>query len=72
MGKADENGQMISGSEYDECAIPLLGLHLTELKKGTRGIQEAVEMRGNDMINRQDRFLELAEGTQVRRLNNGH
>ena len=72
MGKFDDNGQAIPGSEYDECAIPLLGLHLTELKKGTLGVQKAVEKRGNAMVDRQDKFLKLAEDTQVRRLNNGH
>lgn len=59
MGQTDANGQLIPGTEYDECAIPLQGLHLTELKKGTRGVQAAVESRMNNLIR-------LAESPELR------
>lgn len=70
MAQVDENGQFIPGSEYKECDIHLVSVHLTELKKNIRGVQQAVESRGNEQIKRQDQFLELAHDS--RRLMHGN
>ena len=43
--KVDHQGQAIPGSEYDECAIPMQSIHMTDLKKGTIGLQAAIECR---------------------------
>ena len=61
LAKADEQGQPIPGSEYDECAIAMQSVHLTELKKGNLGVQQAVESRMNNLI-------KLVERPQLRRL----
>jgi hypothetical protein len=43
-GNVDEDtGQFIPGSERDVCSIPMIGIHLTELKKRTLGVQGSVE-----------------------------
>lgn len=60
MARFDEAGQQIPGSEYSECAFTLQSIHLTELKKGTRGVQKAVESRLNSL---------LGLATQAKRLN---
>lgn len=64
MSKSDGRGNQIPGSEWDECAISLQSLHLTEMKKGQLGVQQAVESRGNEQIKRADAFLELAYGAR--------
>ena len=50
MARFDESGQQIPGSEYSDCAFALQSIHLTELKKGTRGVQMAVEGRMNALL----------------------
>lgn len=51
MGIVEEKtGQMKPDTEYDDCAIPLQGVHLTELKKRSLGIQSAVEKRMNSAL----------------------
>ena len=61
LAKADEQGNPLPGSEYDECAIAMQSVHLTELKKGNLGVQQAVESRMNNLI-------KLVERPQLRRL----
>ena len=46
---ADTNGQAVPGSEQDHCALPTLSIHLTELKKGVRGVQGATESFRNEV-----------------------
>lgn len=48
-GETDKAGAIVPGSAFRDCAIPMDGLHLTELKKGIRGVQAAVESRGNTL-----------------------
>lgn len=65
MCSADKDGQPVPGTEYDECAIPLQGIHLTELKRGTLGVQQAVESRMNNLIR-------LAENPELRKIQHGN
>jgi len=66
-GKFDaETNQIIPDSEYHECCLPMLSLHLTELKKGTRGVQKAVESGRNEATEAQEKLLSLLQfGTVV-------
>lgn len=43
-GKPDES------TRSDECAVPMICVHLTELKQKTAGVQAAVENRINKVI----------------------
>jgi len=52
-------GQVIPGSGKDRCGIPIISLHLTELKKGTRGVQSAIESSRNESVERQDKLLNI-------------
>jgi hypothetical protein len=58
LAKGDERGNIAPGTEYDECAIAMQSVHLTELKKSSLGVQGAVESRLNKLIM-------LAEGPPV-------
>ena len=53
---SDEKGNRIHGSEEDHCSIPILSIHLTELKKGSRGVQAAIESFRNEVSQRQDQL----------------
>ena len=64
MSKGDDKGNRIPNSDWSECAISLQSLHLTEMKKGQRGIQKAVESRANEQIKRADAFIELVLETK--------
>lgn len=50
-GETDKDGAIVPGSAFRDCSISMDGLHLTELKKGIRGVQAAVESRGNTLAN---------------------
>ena len=68
VGTLDEDtGMMVN--QYRECAISIQVLLLTELKRQSKGVQQAVDSRGNEQILRQDAFLELAR--ESKRLSNG-
>ncbi len=62
ISKADSQGQKIPGSEYDECAIPMQSIHMTDLKKGNIGLQQAIESFRNEMMADNDRMLKIQQG----------
>ncbi len=54
--RVDQQGQKVPESEQDICAISSLPLHLTELKKASRGVQGSVESFRNEVSSRQDQL----------------
>lgn len=63
-GTIDEDtGLFVPGSEQNVCSIPMLGVHLTELKRRMLGVQTAVEDARNNSVERQDKLLKLV-GTE--------
>lgn len=56
---ADTNGRPIPQTEGKTCAVPLLSIHLSQLKTRTLGVQHAVESARNENVKRQDVLLKV-------------
>lgn len=55
----DANGRPIEDTRDKTCAIPMLSVHLSQLKMRTLGVQHAVESARNETTKQSANLLEL-------------